>query len=154
MGIITEYFKQLVFENAAKKGMPNLRFAFVKSPVWGKTAEQLQKDVIEGTDPVTGKPVMQEIVDELTRPLRAEDTATRTIPQSAGPDHFGPDTAENLQRAFREKGMTILLVEQNVRQALEIADRAYVLENGRTVLEGESKGLLGNDHVKKAYLGL
>ena len=106
MGVITEYFKQLVFENAAKKGMPNLRLAFVKSPVWGKTAEELQKDVIEGTDPVTGKPVMQEIVDELTRPLRAEDTATRTIPQSAGPDHFGPDTAENLQRAFREKGMT------------------------------------------------
>ena len=50
--------------------------------------------------------------------------------------------------------MTILLVEQNVRQALEIADRAYVLENGRMVLEGESKGLLQNDHVKKAYLGL
>ncbi len=57
-------------------------------------------------------------------------------------------------RDLREKGMTILLVEQNVRQALEIADRAYVLENGRAVLEGESKGLLGNDHVKKAYLGL
>jgi branched-chain amino acid transport system ATP-binding protein len=55
---------------------------------------------------------------------------------------------------FREKGMTILLVEQNVRQALEIADRAYVLENGRSVLEGESKGLLQNDHIKKAYLGL
>ncbi len=54
----------------------------------------------------------------------------------------------------REKGMTILLVEQNVRQALEIADRSYVLENGRMVLEGESKGLLENDHVRKAYLGL
>jgi branched-chain amino acid transport system ATP-binding protein len=57
-------------------------------------------------------------------------------------------------RDFREQGMTILLVEQNVRQALEIADRAYVLENGRIVLEGESKGLLQNVHVKKAYLGL
>lgn len=56
--------------------------------------------------------------------------------------------------AFREKGTTVLLVEQNVRQALEIADRAYVLENGRIVLEGESNGLLQNDHVKKAYLGL
>ncbi len=54
----------------------------------------------------------------------------------------------------REKGMTILLVEQNVRQALEIADRSYVLENGRMVLEGKSKGLLENDHVRKAYLGL
>ncbi len=57
-------------------------------------------------------------------------------------------------KTFREQGMTILLVEQNVRQAIEIADRAYVLENGRIVLEGESRGLLQNDHVKKAYLGL
>src|SRR4030043_567468 len=55
---------------------------------------------------------------------------------------------------LREQGITILLIEQNVRKALEIADRAYVLENGRLVLEGESKGLLQNDHVKKAYLGL
>lgn len=57
-------------------------------------------------------------------------------------------------KTFREQGMTILLVEQNVRQALEIADRAYVLENGRIVLEGESQGLLQNVHVKRAYLGL
>ncbi len=46
------------------------------------------------------------------------------------------------------------MVSQNVRQALEIADRSYVLENGRMVLEGASKGLLENDHVRKAYLGL
>jgi hypothetical protein len=106
VAIITEYFRNLVEENAAKKGMPHLRFTFVKSPVWGKTPEQLQKDVIEGTDPVTGKPVMPEIVSELTTAVREEDKTTRTIPQSAGPDHFGPDTAENLQKLFREKGMT------------------------------------------------
>ncbi len=53
-----------------------------------------------------------------------------------------------------EEGITILLVEQNIRHALEVADRGYVLENGRIVLEGESKWLLQNDHVKKAYLGL
>lgn len=57
-------------------------------------------------------------------------------------------------KTLREQGMTILLVEQNVRQSLEIADRAYVLENGRLVLEGKSGKLLQNDHVKKAYLGL
>jgi hypothetical protein len=74
--------------------------------VWGKTAEQLQKDVIEGTDPIDGKPVMQEIVQELTTPVSDEDKIIRTIPQSAGPDRFGPDTAENLQKLFREKGMT------------------------------------------------
>ena len=55
---------------------------------------------------------------------------------------------------LRDRGITVLLVEQNVRHALEIADRGYVLENGRIVLEQESKKLLENDHIKKAYLGL
>jgi branched-chain amino acid transport system ATP-binding protein len=55
---------------------------------------------------------------------------------------------------LNEQGITILLVEQNIRHALEIADRAYLLENGRTVLEGARELFLHNDHVKKAYLGL
>jgi len=50
--------------------------------------------------------------------------------------------------------MTVLIVEQNVKQSLEMADRAYVLENGRIVLEGKSGDLLENDYVRKAYLGL
>jgi branched-chain amino acid transport system ATP-binding protein len=55
---------------------------------------------------------------------------------------------------LREHGTTILLVEQNVERTLEVADRAYVLENGRIVLEGKGKELVENKHVKKAYLGL
>jgi branched-chain amino acid transport system ATP-binding protein len=55
---------------------------------------------------------------------------------------------------LNEQGITILLVEQNIRHALEIANRAYLLENGRIVLEGTRELLLDNDHVKKAYLGL
>jgi branched-chain amino acid transport system ATP-binding protein len=54
---------------------------------------------------------------------------------------------------IRAKGMTILLVEQNVHQTLEIADRAYVLENGRIALEGTGKEVLEHPHMKKAYLG-
>ena len=57
-------------------------------------------------------------------------------------------------KSLREQGITILLIEQNVRNTLEISDRAYVLENGRVVLEGESKELLQEELVKKAYLGL
>jgi branched-chain amino acid transport system ATP-binding protein len=53
-----------------------------------------------------------------------------------------------------EQGMTILLIEQNVRQTLEIADRACVLENGRIALEGCCDELIRSDHIKKAYLGL
>lgn len=55
---------------------------------------------------------------------------------------------------IRESGTTVLLVEQNVRRALRVADRGYVLENGRLVLEGSGTDLLANDHVRRAYLGL
>ena len=51
-------------------------------------------------------------------------------------------------------GTTILLVEQNTRQALALARRGYVLENGRVVLEGRGSDLLNNEHVRRAYLGL
>jgi branched-chain amino acid transport system ATP-binding protein len=55
---------------------------------------------------------------------------------------------------LRKEGISIFLVEQNVQQTLEIADRAYVLENGRVVLEGKSEELLTDERIKKAYLGL
>jgi len=55
---------------------------------------------------------------------------------------------------LRDRGMTVLLVEQNVKQSMEIADRAYVLENGRIALEGPCAELLENDYIKRAYLGM
>jgi branched-chain amino acid transport system ATP-binding protein len=55
---------------------------------------------------------------------------------------------------LRDQGIAILLIEQNVRLTLELADRAYVLENGRVILAGESKKLLKKELIKKAYLGL
>jgi branched-chain amino acid transport system ATP-binding protein len=57
-------------------------------------------------------------------------------------------------RAINADGVTVLLVEQNVRQALTIADRACVLESGRLVLEGPARELLGDERLKRAYLGL
>lgn len=56
-------------------------------------------------------------------------------------------------RDMRDTGITVLLVEQNARMALGIADRGYVLENGRITLSGPAKELLENDRVRKAYLG-
>jgi branched-chain amino acid transport system ATP-binding protein len=52
------------------------------------------------------------------------------------------------------EGVTIFLVEQNVRRCLEIANRAYVLEHGRVVMSGNSSELIENEEVKKAYLGI
>jgi branched-chain amino acid transport system ATP-binding protein len=57
-------------------------------------------------------------------------------------------------RQINQEGVTILLVEQNVRQSLTLAHRAYVLENGQMVMEGEGKKLITDKHVKEAYLGL
>jgi branched-chain amino acid transport system ATP-binding protein len=56
--------------------------------------------------------------------------------------------------AINRAGTTVLLVEQNTRQALALSRRGYVLENGRVVLVGSGAELLGNEHVRKAYLGL
>jgi branched-chain amino acid transport system ATP-binding protein len=55
---------------------------------------------------------------------------------------------------INEEGVTVLLVEQNVKQALRMCDRAYVLENGRIVLEGACSDLLENEQVRKAFLGI
>ena len=55
---------------------------------------------------------------------------------------------------LREQGATVLLVEQNVKHTLEIADRAYLLENGKVVLEGTSERFLQDSYVRQAYLGL
>ncbi len=54
---------------------------------------------------------------------------------------------------LKETGVTILLVEQNARKALEIADRAYVMETGRVILEGAARELAANPEIEKAYLG-
>ena len=58
-------------------------------------------------------------------------------------------TIENL----RQNGLTILLVEQNARAALKVADRGYVLETGRIMLEGDSRDLLVDNDVRRSYLG-
>jgi branched-chain amino acid transport system ATP-binding protein len=55
---------------------------------------------------------------------------------------------------LKSQGLTILLVEQNIRHSLQIADYAYVLETGQVVLQGTGHEVMENEHTKKAYLGL
>ncbi len=59
-----------------------------------------------------------------------------------------------ITREINRKGITVLLVEQNVQRSLEMAEEAFVLENGRITLRGKGQDLLADDHVKRAYLGL
>jgi len=60
----------------------------------------------------------------------------------------------NTIRVLRQEGVTILLSEQNVQQALRVADRGYVLENGRVVMDNTSEEILQSEHIRKAYLGI
>jgi branched-chain amino acid transport system ATP-binding protein len=59
----------------------------------------------------------------------------------------------NVIKRIRDRGVTVLLVEQNAHLSLEIADRAYVLETGRIVMQGEARKIAGDPRVKAAYLG-
>jgi branched-chain amino acid transport system ATP-binding protein len=59
----------------------------------------------------------------------------------------------DLLREIHQQGTTILLVEQNAQMALQLADRGYVLESGEIVLTDSARSLLGNEQVRKAYLG-
>jgi branched-chain amino acid transport system ATP-binding protein len=63
------------------------------------------------------------------------------------------DIFKIIQRINKE-GVTVLVVEQNIKHTLEICDRGYVLENGRIILRGTGQELLDNEHVKLAYLGI
>jgi branched-chain amino acid transport system ATP-binding protein len=59
-----------------------------------------------------------------------------------------------LVKRISERGITVLLVEQNVKKTLQIVDRSYVLENGAIVMEGTGSELLNNDLIQKAFLGM
>jgi branched-chain amino acid transport system ATP-binding protein len=70
---------------------------------------------------------------------------------------LAPHLTHNVFRALlelRKRGVTILLVEQNVNATLEITDRAYILEHGRIAMEGPSSEMKANEHVRNAYLGI
>ena len=70
---------------------------------------------------------------------------------------LAPLMVETVMQALKyisSTGLTVLLVEQKVQEALEVADRGYVLQNGRMVIEGTGEMLMETDIVKKAYLGL
>ncbi len=89
--MVTRAFKELAILNVAKRGMPHLRITFTPHPVAGKTPEQLRA-YVEGDDPISGKPMMKEIVDDLTVPLtrgREEDRDRPAFPlvrKSTAPD--------------------------------------------------------------------
>jgi branched-chain amino acid transport system ATP-binding protein len=89
----------------------------------------------------------------IARALMAQPTLLMMDEPSLGLAPLMVNEIFNVIRNLHQMGCTILLVEQNARKALQVSNRAYVLELGRIALEGPSAELLGSDEVRKVYLG-
>ncbi len=121
--LILDDFEPQEREVAANLGMPGLRMQFFRGPVWGKTPAQLQKQIVEGNNPITGKPVMSELVELLTRPLTAEEQRTGEMRRDAGPETY-TGTPEELHKLFLRKRYTdflpvVLPTEERVAEMLK-----------------------------------
>jgi hypothetical protein len=102
--------------------MPGIRIQYIRGPIWGKTAEQLRKDTVLGNNPLTAQPVVEEIVDKLTKPLIASEKRMGEVKRDRGPETF-TGTADELQQLFLEKRFTdfmpiILPTEEKVAEML------------------------------------
>jgi hypothetical protein len=102
--VLSEFYDQEI-EKARNEGLPGLRTQWIKGPVWAKTREELRRDVINGNNPKTGKPVMKEIVEKFIKPLTAEESKTGEIIRTKGPATF-TDTPEKLQAMFMDNRWT------------------------------------------------
>ena len=103
--------------------MPGLRIQYFLGPVWAKTNEQLQKQIVEGNNPITGKPVMKELVAKLTTPLTAEEKKVGELKRDMGPATF-TGTPDELQRLYLDRRYTdfmpvILPTEEKVNEMLK-----------------------------------
>src|SRR5437870_2309850 len=117
----TQPFERVVRSVTQLNGMPRMRQVFVPQPVMGKTPQQLRA-YIDGTDPITGRPVMQEVIEGLTMPLDDDDLKQITFERST-PRLVDADTEENLHRLFQDNLWTdylpiILPTEERVAAML------------------------------------
>jgi hypothetical protein len=121
VAIHTNIFERAVRSVARVNGMPRARVAFVPQPVMGKSPAELRA-YVEGNDPVTGRPVMQEVIEGLTRPFDAQDLEKVTYERTT-PRLVEPASERDLQRLFRDNNWTdklpiILPTEERVAEML------------------------------------
>lgn len=121
VSVHTDKFERVVRSVARVNGMPRVRYAFVPQPVMGKSARELRA-YVDGNDPMTGRPVMQEVIEGLTRPFDQEDLKKVAFERST-PRLVDADTEDNLNRLFLENNWTdklpiILPTEARVAEML------------------------------------
>ena len=122
----------------------NLEFVFQIFPILQERMHQLAGTLSGG----------QQQMVAISRGLMAKPKLLVLDEPSLGLSPILVQQTFSIVKDINEKGISIFLVEQNVFHSLSLANRGYVLENGRIVLEGNGKELLRNDHVKKSYLGI
>ncbi len=126
--LIMHDFEKQEKEVALNLGMPGLRIQYFRGPIWAKTNEQIRKQVMEGNNPITGRPVMQELVEILTKPLTAEEQKTGEVQKNVGPKTY-TGTPDELQKLFLEKRYTdflpvVLPTEDKVAEMLKATSHA------------------------------
>lgn len=133
-----------ILPNAKQKRMERLNEVFTMFPILQERRNQLAQTLSGGEQQMLA----------IARGLMLEPKLILLDEPSLGLAPLIVSLIFGIIREIKQKGITVLLVEQNVQRSLEIADEAFVLENGRITLRGKGEDLLSNDHVKKAYLGL
>jgi len=129
---------------ARLKKEQNFRMVFELFPILKKRKDQLAKTLSGGEQQMLA----------LGRGLMSNPKLMLLDEMSLG---LAPIVINNVYKALREireRGITILFVEQNVRRSLEEADRAYIMEAGRVVLSGDARDLQEEEEIKKAYFGI
>ena len=129
---------------ARSKKRENIQMVYDLFPVLGKRRKQLAKTLSGGEQQMLA----------LGRGLMSSPKLMLLDEMSLGLAPIVINNVYEALRKIREKGITILLVEQNVRRSLDEAHRAYIMEAGRIVLSGESADLREEDEVKRAYFGI
>ncbi len=135
MSLVLHDFAEQEVEVAYNSGMPGIRIQYFHGPVWAKTKEQLKTQIVEGNNPITGRPVMKELVEKLTIPLTAEEKKTGELKRDVGPATYTGTPAE-LQKLFLEKRYTdflpvILPTEELVNEMLKATSHAPDEQLGR-----------------------
>jgi len=131
-----------------------------------RNRKNVKKDILEEIYEIF--PILKKREKQLAKTLSGGEKQMLTVGRGlAGQPKFlmldepsqglAPKLVDNIYQKLsilKKKGLTMLLIEQNINYALQFAERAYVLENGKIVMEGKSKELLNSEHVKKHYLGI
>lgn len=133
------------FHRRTRKSMKkNLDYCFELFPILKERESQLAGSMSGG----------QQQMLAIARALMSEPRILLLDEPSTGLAPLLTKQVFEIIKEIKSRGVTVLLVEQNANQALAMSDRGYVIENGEIVIEGTSKELLNNQHLKERYLGI